>query len=151
MERCWAGWLSILVFVSPFHLRQRSGPSFSLREKSVRQILQENVPISTIIQNFVELTEVQPGKYKGLCPFHDDSNPSMWVVDDKQFFHCFSCKASGNVFKFIEKYEHKTYVEAMERVASLSGLGLNFTSYVGGKLERSVVIAILTLAAAITL
>ena len=47
--------------------------------------------------------------YKGLCPFHDDKNPSMSVSPSKGIFKCFSCGKGGNVIQFIQEHEGLSY------------------------------------------
>ena len=56
------------------------------------------------------------------CPFHDDSNPSMAVNQDKQFFYCFVCQESGNAIHFIRRYENLDFVDAIETLASSAGI-----------------------------
>ena len=56
------------------------------------------------------------------CPFHDDSNPSMAVNQDKQFFYCFVCQESGNAIHFIRRYENLDFVDAIETLASSVGI-----------------------------
>ena len=51
------------------------------------------------------------------CPFHDDSNPSMAVNQDKQFFYCFVCQESGNAIHFIRRYENLEFVDAVKHLA----------------------------------
>ena len=57
-----------------------------------------------------------------LCPFHDDSNPSMAVNQDKQFFYCFVCQESGNAIHFLRRYENLEFVDAIETLASAAGM-----------------------------
>lgn len=64
---------------------------------------------------------------KALCPFHEDKNPSFSVNPEGQYFHCFGCGRGGDVFKFLELMEKKTFMEALSELAeqadvSLSGL-----------------------------
>ena len=56
------------------------------------------------------------------CPFHDDSNPSMAVNQEKQFFYCFVCQESGNAIHFIRRYENLEFVDAIETLASSAGM-----------------------------
>lgn len=62
--------------------------------------------------------------YAGLCPFHDDHDPSFKVDPQKQICYCFVCHKGGDVFKFIELYEHVSFPEAVQRVAELVGYPL---------------------------
>lgn len=63
-------------------------------------------------------------EYLGVCPFHDDHKPSMYVVPDKQIFHCFSCGAGGDVFTFVQKYHSMDFVEALKFLAERAGIEL---------------------------
>jgi DNA primase len=69
-----------------------------------------------------------------LCPFHDDSNPSMAVNQDKQFFYCFVCQESGNAIHFLRRYENLEFVDAIETLSSAAGMTV---PYEGGKQERT--------------
>ena len=68
------------------------------------------------------------------CPFHDDSNPSMAVNQDKQFFYCFVCQESGNAIHFIRRYENLEFVDAIETLASAAGMTV---PYENSRLEKS--------------
>ncbi|MFG0283392.1 MAG: DNA primase [Phycisphaerales bacterium JB039] len=60
-----------------------------------------------------------------LCPFHDDHNPSMYVVPSKQIYHCFVCGAGGDVFDFVMGYHRMEFREAMEFLADRAGVKLS--------------------------
>jgi len=60
----------------------------------------------------------------GLCPFHDDHRPSMYVNPQKQIFKCFACGAGGDVFKFVQMREGLTFTQAIERLAQRAGIKL---------------------------
>ena len=77
--------------------------------------------IVEIISEYVPL--IQKGKnYFGVCPFHDDHNPSMSVSPEKQIYTCFVCGAHGNVFSFIMDYENLSFVEAVKIVGNKVGV-----------------------------
>lgn len=83
--------------------------------------IRSNVDIVDIISSYIPLTP--KGKnYFGVCPFHDDHAPSMSVSKDKQIYTCFSCGATGNVFKFVMDYEHVSFPESVNIIASKAGL-----------------------------
>ncbi len=65
--------------------------------------------------------------FLALCPFHPDKNPSMNVSPEKQVYHCFSCGASGNVYKFVQEHEKVTFVEAAQILADRAGIELNYS------------------------
>jgi DNA primase len=63
-------------------------------------------------------------EFVGLCPFHDDRNPSMCVVPAKQIFHCFVCGAGGDVFTFVQKYHSMGFRESLEFLADRANIEL---------------------------
>ena len=74
--------------------------------------IRQKIDIVDLISEYIPL--VQKGKnYFGVCPFHNDTNPSMSVSREKQIYKCFSCGASGNVFNFIMDYDHIEFKEAI--------------------------------------
>jgi DNA primase len=68
----------------------------------------------------------------GLCPFHDDHKPSMYVNPDKQIFKCFACSAGGDVIKFVQMREGLSFMRAVERLAARAGIKINFTRQESG-------------------
>ncbi len=92
----------------------------------INEVRQAN-NIVDVISSYIPL--VKKGKnYFGICPFHDDNNPSMSVSEEKQIYKCFSCGASGNVFNFIMEYEHIEFKEALELLARRAGVILDHIS-----------------------
>ena len=63
--------------------------------------------------------------YFGVCPFHDDSNPSLCVSREKQIYTCFSCHATGNVFTFLMNYEHIDFKEALHYLGEKVGVDVS--------------------------
>lgn len=61
----------------------------------------------------------------GVCPFHDDSNPSMCVSREKQIYTCFSCHATGNVFTFLMNYEHMDFRETLRYLGEKVGVNVS--------------------------
>ena len=77
----------------------------------------DTADIVEVVSEFVSLTK--KGKdYKGLCPFHDDKNPSMSVSPTRGIFKCFSCGAGGNTVHFVMEHEKLTYPEALKYLAN---------------------------------
>jgi DNA primase len=60
--------------------------------------------------------------YKACCPFHDEKSPSFTVSPTKQFYHCFGCGAHGTAIGFLMEYEHMSFPEAVEELATRLGL-----------------------------
>ena len=90
-----------------------------------------NNDLANTIRNKVDIVDiigeriplVARGKnFFGVCPFHDDSNPSMSVSREKQIYTCFSCHASGNVFTFLMNYEHMEFREVLKYLGDRVGI-----------------------------
>ncbi len=79
---------------------------------------------TNLIELIGEVTPLQKkGKnHMGLCPFHDEKTPSFSVSEDKQLYHCFSCKASGNAITFVKETQGVGSAEAMKILAQRAGL-----------------------------
>ena len=86
--------------------------------------IRNSVNIVDVIGNYINL-EKKGNNYFCICPFHDDHTPSMSVSEEKQIFTCFVCGMSGNVFSFIKDYENITFLEAVNRVANITGISLS--------------------------
>ena len=79
------------------------------------------IDIVDVIDSLVPLRKA--GKnHQALCPFHDEKTPSFTVSQDKQFYHCFGCGASGSAISFLMEYSHMDFVEAIEELAARAGL-----------------------------
>lgn len=87
------------------------------------QEIRQAVDIVDVVGNYISL-EKSGRNYKGLCPFHEDSNPSLSVSPEKQIYHCFVCNAGGNVFDFVENYNKISFIEAVKTVAGFAGIDL---------------------------
>ena len=95
----------------------------TLSQEKLNEI-RNSVNIVDIISKYINLTP--KGKnYFGVCPFHDDNNPSMSVSPDKQIYKCFSCGATGTVFKFIMDYENISFKEAVQKIAEMGGVHID--------------------------
>lgn len=77
--------------------------------------------IVEVVQSYVPLKHVG-ANWRGICPFHNDTNPSMYVSQPKQIFKCFACGKAGNVFTFVQEYEKLTFVEALKKLAARVGI-----------------------------
>lgn len=98
--------------------------------------IQRQINIVDVVREYVPLT--QKGKnFFGVCPFHDDHNPSMSVSNSKQMYRCFVCGASGNVFNFVSEYEKVSYLEAVKIVADKIGIDLDIGNIKSKELIKS--------------
>ena len=84
------------------------------RKNDIVDVIGEKIPL-----------EKRGKNYFGVCPFHDDTNPSMSVSREKQIYTCFSCHATGNVFTFLMNYEHKEFNQVLSDLANRVGITLS--------------------------
>jgi DNA primase len=85
--------------------------------------LRARVPLAEVVGRKVQLKK-RGRNHTGLCPFHREKTPSFTVHEDKGFYHCFGCQASGDVIDFVMKTENLTFPEAVERLAGMAGMRL---------------------------
>lgn len=97
-----------------------------IEQRSIEH-LRNSIDIADVVGAYVSLKR-SGSSLVGLCPFHDDKSPSMHVNTQKGFYHCFACGAGGDAIKFIMEYEKLSYPQAIEKLASMFGVGLEYTS-----------------------
>lgn len=85
--------------------------------------IQQANDVVDVVGEYVSLTR-RGSEWVGICPFHEDHRPSMYVTEVKQIFKCFACGAGGDVFKFVQMHEHLTFPQAIERLAQRAGITL---------------------------
>ena len=88
------------------------------------QTVKQQADIVKIIEGYIRLRKAGAQNYTGLCPFHKEKSPSFSVHAVRQFYHCFGCQASGDVFSFVAKIENVTFPEAVRIVAGKCGIPL---------------------------
>lgn len=94
-----------------------------LSQEKINEIRQ-SVDIVDVIGEYLPL-EKKGRNYMAVCPFHDDTHPSMSVSPDKQIFMCFVCHTGGNVFTFLQEYLKISYIEAIKKVAEIGRIDLS--------------------------
>lgn len=82
--------------------------------------------LADIVGDYVALKSAGVGSMKGLCPFHDERSPSFHVRPQVGFYHCFGCGEGGDVYSFLQKMDHVTFQEAVERLAARIGYTLHY-------------------------
>ena len=88
--------------------------------------IRQEADIVDIISRHISV--VKKGKnHFAICPFHNDTNPSLSISKDKQIFKCFVCNEAGNVFTFIQKYKKIPYMRAVKEVADIVGIDFKLT------------------------
>ena len=83
-----------------------------------------SVDIVDVIGQYLPLTK-QGRNYKAICPFHNDTNPSLSISPDKQIYKCFVCDSGGNVFTFLQNHLKISYIEAVKKVAEIGRIDLS--------------------------
>ena len=96
------------------------------------ELVRGSITLSDVVKQHVDLEDKGDGQWMGCCPFHDDNSPSMSVSDEKGVYHCFSCGASGDVFKFVSEKEGMSFPEALEYIAEEGGIDLVKEGWKGG-------------------
>ena len=88
------------------------------------QTVKQQADIVKIVEGYIRLRKAGATNYSGLCPFHKEKSPSFSVHAVRQFFHCFGCGVSGDVFTFVGKIENVSFPEAVKIVALKCGIPL---------------------------
>jgi len=96
-----------------------------IKAEDVTQV-KERSSIEDVVREHVTLRAAGPGSLKGLCPFHDEKSPSFNVRPVVGAWHCFGCGEGGDVISFVQKVEHLTFAEAVERLATKLGMELHY-------------------------
>ena len=89
--------------------------------------IRDSIRIEDIVGDYVQLRRAGADSLKGLCPFHDEKSPSFHVRPNHGHFHCFGCGEGGDVYAFIQKIEHVSFVEAVEVLADRIGYAVTYT------------------------
>lgn len=95
----------------------------ALLDKVMIEEIRSSINIVDVISQHVHLSKAGTN-YLGLCPFHGEKTPSFNVNAQKQFYHCFGCGKSGDIFKFLEDYKQIPFREAVKEVADMAGIVL---------------------------
>ncbi|HBD05820.1 MAG TPA: DNA primase [Firmicutes bacterium] len=83
--------------------------------------LRKKVDIVKVISNFIEVNK-KGANYEAICPFHNDTRPSLKISPTKQIFNCFVCHTGGDAFVFVEKYLKIPYIEAVKKACDICGV-----------------------------
>jgi DNA primase len=105
-----------------------------IRSSDVEEV-KARTNIADIIGEYVSLKNAGVGSVKGLCPFHDERSPSFHVRPQAGFYHCFGCGESGDVYSFLQKMEHLSFTESIEKLAERIRFELHYEDGGGSKTE----------------
>jgi DNA primase len=109
------------------------GVAGRIREEVIAAI-RERLPIEQVIGDYVALKPAGSGRYKGLCPFHDEKTPSFNVNTANGFWKCFGCGAGGDLISFVQEQDHLSFVESIEVLARKAGVEVTYEQ--GGAAPR---------------
>ena len=93
------------------------------------QTVKQQADIVKVIEGYIRLRKAGATNFTGLCPFHKEKSPSFSVHAVRQFYHCFGCGVSGDVFSFVGKIENVGFPEAVRIVAQKCGIPLPKREY----------------------
>jgi DNA primase len=94
-----------------------------------KEALKQQADIVRIVGDYVKLKKAGAQNFAGLCPFHNEKTASFSVHATRQFYHCFGCGASGDVFSFVQKVENITFPEAVRLIAQKLGVPMPKVSF----------------------
>ncbi|MDP7707300.1 MULTISPECIES: DNA primase [unclassified Mycobacterium] len=104
----------------------RGGGRSRISDRDIAAI-REGARIEDVVGDYVQLRRAGADSMKGLCPFHNEKSPSFHVRPNHGHFHCFGCGEGGDVYAFIQKIEHVSFVEAVELLADRIGHTISYT------------------------
>jgi DNA primase len=90
--------------------------------KDTISLVRDRTDIVAVISDSVPTLKKRGRRFLGLCPFHQEKTPSFHVNPDSGLYHCFGCKESGDIFRFLERVEGYTFIEAVEALAERAGV-----------------------------
>ncbi len=97
-----------------------------LIKREVIDAVRDRADIKSVVEGYVSLRSSGVGSYKGLCPFHDERTPSFYIRTSTNTYHCFGCGEGGDVISFIQKQDHSTFAETVEKLAGMLGITVEY-------------------------
>ncbi len=89
-------------------------------------LVRERSRIDEVVREHVSLKSAGGASLKGLCPFHDEKSPSFHVTPSKGFWYCFGCGEGGDVIGFLQRVEHLSFTEVVEKLANKYNIELRY-------------------------
>ena len=96
-----------------------------IRDDDVAAV-RDKARIDEIVREYVTLKSAGGGSLKGLCPFHDERSPSFHVTPSRGMWYCFGCGEGGDVISFVQKIDHLSFAESIEKLAAKTGIELRY-------------------------
>ncbi|RLP76894.1 DNA primase [Mycetocola tolaasinivorans] len=106
-----------------------------IRQSDIDEV-KSRTNIADIVGDHVTLKSAGVGSMKGLCPFHDERSPSFHVRPQLGYYHCFGCGESGDAISFLQKIDHVSFSEAVERLAARAGIVLQYEEGGSGRSDH---------------
>ena len=97
-----------------------------IRDEDIAAV-REKASIADEVGEHVQLRNSGGGNLMGICPFHDEKSPSFSVSPARNLFHCFGCGVGGDVISFVQRIDHLSFTEAIERLAGKLGIQLQYS------------------------
>lgn len=104
--------------------------------------IRNQINISEVVIEYITLNK-KGNNFLGICPFHQDTKPSLSVNDSKKIFKCFSCGVSGDAFSFISKYENISYNQAVLKIAKKNNIDFSSISFLDNINKKDIELSIL--------
>jgi len=101
--------------------------AFGISEQTIEEI-KARTDLADLIAGYGIQVKRAGGSYKACCPFHHEKTPSFNIQPAKGFYHCFGCGESGDVIKFVMKYEGLGFVEAAKKLAEAANITIEETN-----------------------
>ncbi len=96
-----------------------------IRDEDVA-LVRERASIDDVVRDYVTLKTAGGGSLKGLCPFHDEKSPSFHVTPSRGMWYCFGCGEGGDVINFVQRMDHLSFAETIEKLAEKTGVQLRY-------------------------
>lgn len=96
-----------------------------IRDEDIAAV-RERARIDDVVREYVTLKNAGGGSLKGLCPFHDERTPSFHVTPSRGMWYCFGCSEGGDVLNFVQKIDHLSFAESVEKLAGRTGVQLRY-------------------------
>lgn len=96
-----------------------------IRDEDVA-LVRERARIDEVVREYVTLKSAGGGSLKGLCPFHDERSPSFHVTPSRGMWYCFGCGEGGDVINFVQRMDHLSFAETIEKLADKTGVQLRY-------------------------
>jgi DNA primase len=89
-------------------------------------LVRERARIDEVVRDYVALKNAGGGSLKGLCPFHEERTPSFHVTPSRGMWYCFGCSEGGDVLTFVQRVDHLSFAESVEKLAAKFGVELRY-------------------------